>query len=99
EQRGREAWHELHSQREPTPEWYEDWRKRIPNYGCSCRKNWAKLTKKYPPDFSSPRAFFEWSVARHNDVSTSHVSPPREAMPLDEAERIYCVPWRELCLD
>lgn len=68
-------------------QWYDsEWTRLIPSCG-ECRVHWAELTKQYPPDFSSAKAFFEWSWARHNDVSTMHSKRP--TITLDEAYRIY----------
>ena len=60
---------------------------KVPNFGCSCKAHWKTLTKRHPPDFSSPKAFFEWTVARHNDVSTQHSKKP--TITLSEAYAIY----------
>jgi len=71
--------------------WYfQEWLKKVPNYGCSCQKNWIELTKKFPPDFTSPRAFFEWAWARHNDVSEHHSKKP--TITLNEA---YAIHWTD----
>lgn len=90
------AWQSLHSYA-PTNaskwnpatarQWYEsEWTQMIPSCG-ECRVHWAELTKQHPPDFSSARAFFEWTWARHNDVSTNHSHRP--TITLEEAYRIY----------
>jgi len=71
--------------------WYfEEWKPRIPSYGCACEKHWKDLTEKYPPDFSSPKAFFEWGWARHNDVSTNHSHRPTIAL-----EQAYLMYWSD----
>lgn len=50
--------------------WYsEDWLPLIPSFGCSCKNEWAKLTSEHPPDFTSAKAFFEWTWDRHNDIN------------------------------
>lgn len=48
---------------------YEDWRKTIPNYSCSCSSDWAALEKKHPPVFDTYDQFFYWGVDRHNDIN------------------------------
>ena len=68
-------------------QWYEtEWTQLIPSCG-ECRQHWAGLTNQHPPDFSSPRVFFEWSWARHNDVST--MLSKRPTITLEEAYAIY----------
>ena len=70
--------------------WYcREWLKKVPNYGCSCKRNWIELTKRFPPDFTSPQSFFDWSWARHNDVSTHHSKKP--TITLDDAYAIFWV--------
>jgi hypothetical protein len=34
-----------------------------------CRADWSALLTQYPPDFSSPDAFFTWTVFIHNKVN------------------------------
>ncbi len=68
-------------------QWYDtEWTQLIPSCG-ECRVHWAELTDKYPPDFSSPEAFFEWGYWRHDDVSRLHSKRPR--ITLEEAYAIY----------
>lgn len=68
-------------------QWYEtEWMLMVPGCG-ECRQHWAELTEEYPPDFSSPKAFFEWGWARHDDVSRLHSKRPR--ITLEEAYAIY----------
>ncbi len=68
-------------------QWYQDvWKPLIPSCG-ECRQHWEELTKQYPPDFSSPQAFFKWTWARHDDVSRLHSLRPR--ISLDQAYALY----------
>lgn len=68
-------------------QWYLNiWKPKIPQCG-QCRKHWTELEQQYPPDFSSPKAFFEWFWARHNDVSRLHANKP--TITLDEAYKMY----------
>lgn len=46
-----------------------DWESRIPNYECKCREGYELFKATDPPDFSSPMAFFHWSVRIHNAVN------------------------------
>jgi len=81
-------WDEVTAER-----WYLiRWLRTVPKYkpdgaSCGCQTHWAELTKQYPPDFSSPIAFFEWAWARHNDVSTMHSHRP--TISLAEAYQLY----------
>jgi hypothetical protein len=64
-------WGELHRRAlspvaDPAAElqWLDDFVKRLP---CGeCKTHWRKITGAHPPDFSD---YFEWGVARHNDVN------------------------------
>lgn len=62
-------WIEIHSDREWTPELLLEWEQTIPSYGCSCREGYNQFKAIDPPDFSSPMAFFHWSVRIHNAVN------------------------------
>jgi len=69
--------------------WYfEEWKPRIPTYGCACEKHWKELTEDHPPDFSSPQAFFEWGYWRHDDVSRLHSKRPQISL-----EQAYAMYW------
>jgi len=85
-------WQPLHRYQYKDPEsakrwYYNEWLPKIPSYGCNCESHWKDLTEKYPPDFSSQKAFFEWGWARHNDVSREHSKKPQ--ISLEEAYQIY----------
>lgn len=61
-------WNELHAmQNDPVK--LADWESRIPNYECKCREGYELFKATDPPDFSSPMAFFHWSVRIHNAVN------------------------------
>lgn len=60
---GRQLWADLHKQESPTQEWFDDWLSRVPNFGCSCRKDFAEYLKTNPPRFDD---FYVWSVEAHN---------------------------------
>lgn len=92
---GRKAWGLIHSypitywdrwDPEAARLWYSNWLANVPQYGCNCSAKWAKLTKDFPPDFSSPEAFFRWTVDRHNDVNESLGSM---IVGIDEAFEIW----------
>lgn len=46
-----------------------DWENRIPNYDCRCREGYNQFKAADPPDFSSPMAFFHWTVRIHDAVN------------------------------
>jgi hypothetical protein len=82
-----ELWDELHGYAIATfhawsasaaSAWYRDhWLKKVPSSGCkACRSHWLDITTEHPPVFGNPAEFFEWTVARHNDVNSSLGRPP-----------------------
>lgn len=69
-------------------DWYNrTWKPNIPSGSCNCGEHWRELESKYPPDFSSAKAFFEWGWERHNDVSRLHSHRPQ--ITLDEAYKLF----------
>jgi glycosyltransferase involved in cell wall biosynthesis len=46
---GPEHWAELHLQRRPTLEWFNDWVARIPNFGCGCVNKFAPILARFLP--------------------------------------------------
>jgi hypothetical protein len=67
--------------------WYNEWSRKIPAINCECRRHWKELVAEYPPTFTNYQAFFEWGVARHNDVSMLHANKP--TITLDDAYSLY----------
>jgi hypothetical protein len=67
--------------------YYDKWCKEIPQYGCSCTKNWADYTAGNPPDFSSAKAFALWGFNAHNYVSKHHAGKP--TLPIDDCWLTY----------
>lgn len=70
---------------------YDNWCTGIPSYNCSCAANWKSYTATNLPDFSSAKAFFEWSVTSHNYVSQHHANKP--TISTIEAAGLYLAPW------
>jgi hypothetical protein len=66
---GNSAWTEKHSYTGNDEAWHNRWESTIPNYGCSCRKDYAEYKAANPPDFSSPTAYWLWGVHLHNWVN------------------------------
>lgn len=79
-------WRALHSQRNPTPEWFAEWRSRVPSEGCSCQQTFADIVKMWPADFSSSDAFFVQGCRWHNLVNTKLGNP---LMSLEAARQLY----------
>jgi len=63
------AWPALHAYNGCDPVWHAEWELTIPNYGCSCRKDYAEYKAANHPDFSSPTAYWLWGVHLHNWVN------------------------------
>jgi hypothetical protein len=63
------AWPALHAYDGCDPVWHAEWELTIPDYGCSCRKDYAEYKAANPPDFSSPTAYWLWGVHLHNWVN------------------------------
>lgn len=82
----RNLWRELHTQANPTPDWFDRWLRRVPQFGCSCREHFRAVVRKYPPDFSSRGAFFAWSVDAHNVVNQRLGKP---SISLEDAWSLY----------
>lgn len=70
--------------------WYREWVEGVPVTACNCKRNWMLLTSRNPPDFSNRRAFFRWTVDRHNDVNRKL---GRVEMTLIEAKAMYGTPF------
>jgi len=71
-ERYHELWRELHSEQNPTPEWFADWVSRVPNFGCSCRSWLREYIRDNPPRFDD---FYAWSVDLHNAVNAKLGKP------------------------
>lgn len=57
--------------------------------GClDCRLNWQTELAKLPPDYSSPEAFFAWTVAAHNAVNDRLGKPQ---FSLSDAQALYAL--------
>lgn len=57
--------------------------------GClDCRLNWQTELGKLPPDYSSPAAFFAWTVAAHNAVNDRLGKPQ---FLLSDAQALYAL--------
>jgi Erv1 / Alr family len=67
---------------------YETWYASIPGM-CGCADHWKAIIAKHPPDFTSPAAFFAWTVDRHNDVNARLGKP---IMSHEEARALYLTP-------
>lgn len=78
---GRALWAELHAyagnypvsptdaDRAKATEWIEQWRKRVPNYGCGCRDHASRFMHAWPPDLSSRTALIRYTECFHDWVN------------------------------
>ncbi len=80
------AWLSLHAYDGCDPVWHAEWELTIPNYGCSCRKDYAEYKALNPPDFSSPAAYWLWGFDLHNWVNRKLGKPE---LTVEEAEAIW----------
>lgn len=68
--------------------WYAEWKKRIPRFGCKCRRHWEEIEAALPEDFFvSADAFFAGGVWAHNQVNDRLQKP---VITLEAARQIYC---------
>jgi len=71
-ERGPRLWCELHrwaltTDRTDVNRWLARFATRI---GCGdCRRHWEALMREQPPDFSTNKALFDWTVRMHNAVN------------------------------
>ncbi len=82
------AWTFLHRYDGCDPAWLKSWEGIIPRGRCDCKTGYLEILKDYPPDFSSPEAFFAWGVTLHNAVNRKLGKPE---MTLEEARKL----WRD----
>lgn len=85
---GPQLWKELHQRAlahegEQDWVWLDQWRERIPRYGCNCRSKWKELMAKHPPTWNH---YFEWTWRMHNAVSESLGKP---TFTLQQARQIW----------
>lgn len=74
---GRIHWEELHAYPWTIEIWdsvaaekyYDDWKLRIPNFGCSCSSDYELIDNQSSFDFGTPMGFFISSWKRHNAVN------------------------------
>jgi hypothetical protein len=83
---GRAAWAALHTERNPTRDWFEtEWKPLIPQ-GCGCAGSANELLEQNPPRYDSPEDWFAWTVQYHNLVNVKLGKP---TLTLDEARAIW----------
>jgi hypothetical protein len=89
----RGKWKALHSynpkpwDREKAKEFYKEWLKDLPEFGCqSCASHWETITKDNPIKFGSRHNYFLSTWKCHNMVNQKLFKP---LLPLDEATKLY----------
>jgi len=80
------VWAAKHTYTGCDPVWHANWELTIPNYGCSCRKDYAEYKADNPPDFSSPHAYWLWGVQLHNWVNRKL---GKSELTVEEAKAIW----------
>jgi hypothetical protein len=90
----RTPWHLLHEYRGCDPEWLARWERIIPTGRCNCKEGYREILKNYPPDFTSPDAFFWWGIQLHNAVNAKINSERGESRKLYTLEEAYSE-WRQ----
>lgn len=65
------AWMELHTQLQPTAEWFSDWCRRLPRLGCECDTWLGDYLLSNPPSFKPDNwpDWPGWTWTLHNDVN------------------------------
>lgn len=76
-QRLRDHWAELHTKKDATPEWFQRWLNRVPNFGCGCKDKAEAILLLIPPRYDD---WFAWSVEFHNAINAD-----RRPWTLEEA--------------
>lgn len=76
-------WKELHTQKNATEAWFNEWLKQIPRRGCKCKNEIAKILKTHPPRYDD---WFNWTVELHNAVNTKL---GHKELSIDEAATIW----------
>ncbi len=65
--KGERMWAELHSRRNPSEEWLDEFSGRIP---CGpCKAHWYDLKKDHPPTFEPLDAWRHWTWSSHQRVN------------------------------
>lgn len=84
---GRILWQWLHAFTETYPAtpteddksnaryWLAEWTQKIPQFGCNCRSEWARLMGSFPPDLSSGPNFVAWARISHDWVNRKLLKP------------------------
>lgn len=62
-------WAELHTQCEPSKEWFQGWLAKVPWVGCGCRGKIDEWLKENPAIFGP--GWFAFTVRMHNFVNES----------------------------
>ncbi len=81
--KGRELWSELHTSL--TIDTLAEWERRIPSFGCTCRKFYDEWKASNPP---SAALFFKWTVDLHNAVNAKL---GKIVVTYEEARRLWMV--------
>lgn len=84
---GRLLWGQLHAYASQYPQnptesdvsnaryWLHEWTQKVPQFGCNCRSDWARLLANFPIDLSSGENFYKWSVQAHDRINAKLMKP------------------------
>lgn len=61
--------------------WFTKWQSNIPGGSCPCRDNWSQEVKSIPPQFETPRLFFEWAWHIHDTINIRLEKTYRPTLP------------------
>lgn len=90
-QAGRYAWSLLHSYVGCDPQWFALWVHFVPA-GCNCQESFRDILARFPPEFSSPDAFWLWGVRLHNMVNEklfAEGDTSKRVVSIEEAREIW----------
>lgn len=90
-ERGRKAWHALHSKELGDETFVSSWIMTVPG-NCKCRNEAIELMKLCPPRYDSPEDWFAWTVEFHNLVNAKLIGEgdtAKRIITLEEAREIW----------
>jgi hypothetical protein len=66
-------WQLLHQEINATPKWFEEWKAKIPSYGCDCKRWFDDWLKDNQPVYGD--GWYDWTVLAHNAVNKKLSKP------------------------
>lgn len=62
-------WSVLHLEDFYSPDWFKDWKSKVPSLGCNCRIDFEKTLETFPAVYSDPEGQFFRGIDWHNAVN------------------------------